>query len=225
MKTCAVPLPQKTPWSINNPFFLLLIAPSPHPAFYKNLPKKNSVLNASPCGILPHRLASVRKRDMQCERGKVCWCEEPCAKGSGDFTDPGDLKGEGKHWEWNKKVTPDKDVPVEGPKKCLSRVSALSSIRRPPNGGLWASRADTCNSRAGLGWGQGWTLDFDSLQGLQRAGDGGFRIRPTWQRLHACQWLGLKAHTPDFSLVSPVCIDQCCPKEMCEPRTSFKTAF
>lgn len=92
---------------------------------------------------------------MQCERGKVCWCEEPCAKGSGDFTDPEDLKGEGKHWEWNKKVTPDKDVPVEGPKKCLSRVSALSSIRRPPNGGLWASRADTCNSRAGLGWGQG----------------------------------------------------------------------
>lgn len=65
MKTYAVPLPQKTPWSINNPFFLLLIAPSPHPAFpafYKNLPKKNAVLNASPCGILPHRLASVRKR-------------------------------------------------------------------------------------------------------------------------------------------------------------------
>lgn len=93
---------------------------------------------------------------MQCERGKVCWCEEPCTKGSGDFTDPEDLKGEGKkHWEWNKKVTLDKDVPVEGPKKCLSRASALSSIMRPPNGGLWASRADTCNSRAGLGWGQG----------------------------------------------------------------------
>lgn len=105
----------------------------------------------------------------------------------------------------------------KGLKSTSAGSSPLFPKNRPPYGGA-QTNTDMYSNMAGTGWeslNTTPTKDCNALAVHQVwCEDSSSPMRSARHSLCNCQWLRLKGQTHDSSLIGPICIDWCSPKEL-----------